>query len=350
MTDSPDMLAPLLLRGRLQPTIWGGRNLARVAGKSLPEGATIGESWETAEESVVRNPPYEGRTLGALVERFGERLIGTRAVEVFGRRFPLLTKFIDARQPLSVQVHPNDDYAAAHENGKLGKTETWYILRAEPGAQLVYGLARDSSPEEVRRAIAETRLEDLLYSFEAREGDIIFVPAGTVHAIGAGVLLYELQEYSDVTYRLYDYSRLQSDGTLRDLHVDKGLDVMRFGRLDVERVTPISVPLSGDAGTRRILAACSYFVEEELRLAGESGAATSGLTCHIVTVLDGMCRLHSANGELSLFLGDTVVVPASIGEYILEAAGARVLRSYVPEAENADLLAWRAAQPFPIEE
>src|SRR5579872_2853778 len=112
MLDLSDSLGPLLLQGRLQPTLWGGRNLARIAGKSLPEGATIGESWETAVESVVRNAPHAGATLGVLVERFGEQLIGTRAAEVFGRRFPLLTKFIDAQQPLSVQAHPNDEYAA----------------------------------------------------------------------------------------------------------------------------------------------------------------------------------------------------------------------------------------------
>lgn len=349
MLDPSDSLGPLLLQGRLQPTLWGGRNLALIAGKSLPEGATIGESWETAVESVVRNAPYEGATLGALVERFGERLIGTRAAEVFGRRFPLLTKFIDAQQPLSVQVHPNDAYATAHENGKLGKTEAWYILHADPGAQLVYGLSRDSSQEEVRRAVAETRLEDLLYTFEARVGDVIFVPAGTVHAIGAGVILYELQEYSDVTYRLYDYGRLQPDGTPRELHVEKGLAVMRYRRMEVECVAPVSVAMSGgSACARRILVACRYFVAEELRLSGESSAKPDGTSCHILTVLDGVCRVRSPYGDLSLSLGDTVVVPASLAPYVLETGNARMLRSYVPMAGDANLQAWRSAQPSPI--
>lgn len=348
MIDSSDTLGPLLLRGRLQPTLWGGRHLARLAGKSLPEGAIIGESWETAVESVVRNAPHVGATLGTLVERFGVRLIGTRSAEVFGHRFPLLTKFIDAQQPLSVQVHPNDEYAAAHENGKLGKTETWYILHADPGAQLVYGLARDTVQDEVRRAIAETRLEDLLYTFEAHAGDIIFVPAGTVHAIGAGIILYELQEYSDVTYRLYDYGRLQPDGTPRELHVEKGLDVMRYGRMAVERVAPVAIAVPGTAGSRRILVACHYFVEEELRLSGATDAETDGTSCHILTVLGGECRLRSAHGEFTLMLGDTAVVPASAGAYWLAASDVQLVRSYVPLANDSNLLAWRAAQPSAI--
>lgn len=346
--DPLDPLGPLLLQGRLQPYIWGGRNLNHLAGKVLPESTIIGESWETAIESVVRNPPHAGATLGALVERFGERLIGTRAVEVFGPRFPLLAKFLDAQQWLSVQVHPNDAYAAAHENGQLGKTEAWYILHAEPGAKLVYGLARAATRDEVRQAIASTRLEDLLYTFEACEGDVIFVPSGTVHAIGAGIVLYELQEYSDLTYRLYDYGRLQADGKPRELHIEKGLEVMRYGRMEVERVTPVPVALPGGAGSRRILVACRYFVEEELRLAGTLSAAVDGTSCHIISVLDGTCVLGSAEGELALALGDTAVVPATAGSYTLTSGGARVLRSYVPLADDASLQAWRAGQSLPM--
>lgn len=348
MTHSTDSLGPLLLQGHLQPTIWGGRHLSHFAGKTLPDGALIGESWETAVESVVRNPPHAGVTLGALVERFGARLIGTRAVEVFGLRFPLLTKFMDAQQRLSVQVHPHDAYAAAHESGKLGKTEAWYILHADPGAKLVYGLSRAATRDEVRQAIAETRLEDLLYTFEAHEGDVIFVPAGTVHAIGGGIVLYELQEYSDLTYRLYDYGRIQANGQPRELHIEKALEVMRYSPMEVERVTPVSVALPEGAGSRSILVACHYFVEEELRLTGALGAVVDGTSCHIISALDGGCSLASATGELPLALGDTVVVPAMAGSYTLAASGARVLRSYIPLAADPLLRAWRDGQASPI--
>ena len=137
MSTASEPLAPIHLRSSLHLTIWGGRNLIRIAGKQLPDEEKIGESWETATDTVALNDPYTGQTLGALVDRYGEALIGARAAEVFGMRFPLLAKFIDAQDQLSVQVHPNDAYASAHENGKLGKTEAWYILQAEDGAEIV---------------------------------------------------------------------------------------------------------------------------------------------------------------------------------------------------------------------
>lgn len=344
MTHTVHTLGPLLLQGSLHETMWGGRHLETVAGKALPKGAKVGESWETAVESIVRNPPHAGTTLGDLVRQFGSDLVGDRAIEVFGPRFPLLTKFLDAQDSLSVQVHPNDEYAARHEGGKLGKTEAWYVLRVEPGARLVYGLARGTDAAEVRTAIAETQLEDLLNTFEARVGDVIFVPAGTVHAIGAGIVLYELQEYSDVTYRLYDYGRLQADGKLRELHVEKGLDVMRFTSTPVERVSPVEREFSGVDGSRKVLVGSRYFVLEELCFSGTAHGATNGSSCHIVSLLDGACMVESDGGQVRLGLGDTAVLPARLGPYRLTGDGARVLRSYVPVQEDADLLAWRSAQ------
>src|SRR5262249_54951056 len=160
MVQSTPRRSPILLEGSLHSTIWGGRHLAAIAGKRLPDDTPIGESWETAVESVARSAPFTGETLGALVARYGADLLGLRAVEVFGVRFPLLAKFIDARQQLSVQVHPDDAYAAMHEGGKLGKTEAWYILHAEPGAQLIHGLRRAVTRDEVQAAIAATQLED----------------------------------------------------------------------------------------------------------------------------------------------------------------------------------------------
>lgn len=344
MTYSTFTLGPVLLQGSLHETIWGGHQLGMLAGKALPDGATIGESWETAIESAVRNPPYAGSTLGDLVDRFGVDFVGARAAEIFGVRFPLLTKFIDARDRLSVQVHPNDAYAAAHEGGKLGKTEAWYVLHAAPGARLVYGLARASSPEEVRAAIAATRLEDLLNTFEAHAGDVIYVPAGTIHAIGAGIVLYELQEYSDVTYRLYDYGRLQTDGQPRALHVEKGLAVMHFTQPAADRVTRVEVPMAG-SGSRNVLVGSRYFVLEELRLSGDASAATDGSSCHIVSALDGVCEVETDGaGPVRLALGDTVVLPARLGAYRLRTYSARLLRSYVPLESDAGLRAWRASQ------
>src|SRR5579884_687214 len=251
-------LPPILLQGSLHETLCGGRNLAQYCGKALPEGACVGESWETADESVARNAPYAGQTLAALVESLGVDLLGSRAVAVFGRCFPLLSKFIDAQQQLSVQVHPSDAYAACHEGGKLGKTEVWCILHAEPGACVVYGLNRDVTRDEVAAAIAQTKLEGLLHTFEVQPGDVIFVPAGTVHAIGSGVVLYELQEYSDITYRLYDYGRLSASGKPRELHIERSLDVACYEVPRQIKMKPVS--LAHTYGYEdRCLIACRYF-------------------------------------------------------------------------------------------
>ena len=338
-------LGPIQLRASLHETIWGGENLRALAGKDAPQGKRIGESWETALDAVAVNPPYAGQTLGALTEQHGAALIGARALEVFGARFPLLTKFLDAQARLSVQVHPNDAYAAAHEGGKLGKTEVWYILHAEPGAQVVYGLSHEATQDEVRYAIATNTLEDLLHGVTVKPGDVIFVPAGTVHAIGAGVVLYELQEYSDITYRLYDYGRLQANGRPRELHIEQGLAVMRYQPHEMERVTPLARD-----DRRRILVACRYFVLEEVALAGELAGAIRPNSCQIITVLAGQCAIASPAGNVTLGHGETAVLPASLGAHSLAGSDARILRAWVPDADDADLAAWRDAQPLPFED
>jgi mannose-6-phosphate isomerase len=350
MTAPELPLLPIQLEASLHETLWGGRNLAAIAGKALPPDVPIGESWETEIACLARNAPYTGRTLGELVDRFDERLLGPRAIAVYGHRFPLLAKFIDARQWLSVQVHPDDEYAALHEGGKLGKTETWYILHAEPEAKIVYGLAREAARGEVRDAIAQTRLEQLLRTLEVRAGDVIFVPAGTVHAIGGGIALYELQEYSDVTYRLYDYGRLQANGTPRELHVERSLDVMRYGPAQATFAVPVEVGAPGAGIAHRVLVACRYFVEEEIRFSGPLRGETGLASCQILSVLDGAFRLQAAGVELCIERGDTVVLPAAVGAYTLIGEQARVLRSYVPEERDPNLQRWCAAQPVPPSE
>lgn len=348
MPATSPLANPVVLRGSLHETIWGGQRLSTIAGKQLPEGGMIGESWETATDSIALNVPFAGSTLGELVAQYGADLLGWRAVQVFGPRFPLLAKFIDAQQWLSVQVHPDDSYAAEHEGGKLGKTETWYILDAEPGAQLVYGLKRQASPDEVRSAIEQTRLEDLMLTMPAHAGDVIFVPAGTVHAIGAGICLYELQEYSDVTYRLYDYGRVQANGQPRELHVEEGLEVMRFGPAERPRAVPLVLPadygLADGLADRRVLVACPYFVLEELRIHSAYTASVVPSSCQILSVLDGSATLQTDGAEHVLKLGDTAVLPAALGRYRLSSSDGRVVRSYVPVAGDELLSRWEAAQ------
>lgn len=350
MHDPQAGIGPLKLAASLHETIWGGRNLATLAGKQLPDGARIGESWETETGNRVLNGAYRGRTLGEAVSELGEAMLGSRALEVFGARVPLLAKFIDAQDQLSVQVHPDDAFARAHGGGRLGKTEAWYVLHAEPGAQLVYGLARAANEDEVKAAIGANQLEGLLHSFTVRAGDVVFVPAGTVHAIGAGVVLYELQEYSDITYRLYDYGRLQANGQPRELHVEYGLRVMRYAPARADTVAPVAVTETPGM-RRRVLVACRYFVLEEMVMDGVAPMATAPTSCEILSVLGGACQIAVPGGEpVTLGLGETAVLPARLGRYELRGANARLLRSYVPEADDALLARWRQGQPNGIED
>jgi len=202
-------------------TPWGGSLLRDVYHKDTPDART-GESLEVSAIPGLNSTDAEGTPLGRLVERYGKALLGT---EVKGD-FPLLLKLIDAKQPLSVQVHPDDAYAQKHEN-KLGKTEAWVILEAQPGAKLVYGIRQGVSREQLGNAAEQGRqLEDLLRHVEVKPGDVFFIPAGTVHAIGEGILLYEIQQSSDVTYRFYDWERRDEHGNKRALHTRQALDVV----------------------------------------------------------------------------------------------------------------------------
>jgi mannose-6-phosphate isomerase len=338
-------LHPLHLRASLHETIWGGQNLARYAGKVLPPGAKIGESWETETGNLVINSPYQGRSLGDLVAELGEALLGSQTLAIFGPRFPLLAKFIDAQDKLSVQVHPNDEYARQHEGGKLGKTEAWYILHADPGSALIHGLRRAATREEVRQAIADVTLESLVHEEPVQAGDVVFVPAGTVHAIGAGIILYELQEYSDVTYRQYDYGRLTAEGKPRELHVEKALDVMHYEPTPTHKVQPVVLKNGARHTLHRCLVACRYFVLEELAFQGSLSDATNPTSCQILSLLDGACALSAGHDEpLALSKGDTVALPAALGAYQLTGNHCRLLRSYVPTSDDALLRRFWSAQ------
>ena len=340
---------PLRLRSSLHETIWGGRRLERDEWKQLPTGeVVIGESWETETSNRIENGPYAGQTLGELVATLGPTLLGERAVEIFGQRFPLLAKFIDANAQLSVQVHPKDEYAAQHEGGKLGKTEFWYILAAEPGARIVYGFRRPTTYQEVEAAIQQVRLEELLHEEPVQAGDIIFVPAGTVHAIGSGVLLYELQEYSDITYRMYDYGRLTAAGVPRELHIERSLDVSNYDVPQQVKVQPVDLP--GYPGvTDRCLAACKYFVTRELHLEGAALAPASlpGKTSDSCIILSSLgASIDVTYGDdlahsVSLKRGETMILPARLGDFCITGYG-KFLYSYVPRADDEALQLWQA--------
>lgn len=342
---------PIRLQASLHETIWGGRRLARDGWKQLPAGdVAIGEAWETEINTVAQNAPYSGKTLGALVQEYGEDLLGSQVIAIFGHRFPLLAKFIDANARLSVQVHPDDHYAAQHEQGKLGKTEFWYVLDAAPGASIIHGFKSPTSRAEVQRAIESVTLDNLLAEIPVAPGDVIFVPAGTVHAIGSGILLYELQEYSDITYRMYDYGRRTAAGTPRELHVQQSLNVSNYNCSPRVKVRPVSLP--GKSGyTDRCLVACPYFVSREVVLQGNgisSGYMKGQMknSCSILTSLGGNLRIYFGEAleqSEALTRGQTIVLPATLGQYYIEGEGTCIF-SYVPEADDEVWAAWQAGQ------
>jgi mannose-6-phosphate isomerase len=334
-------LYPIRLIPSLHETIWGGRRLGRDTWKTLPSDAVaIGESWETEINTIIKNGPYEGLTLGALVEILGPLLLGEQSIAIFGQRFPLLAKFIDANTHLSVQVHPEDGYASANEAGKLGKTEFWYVLAAEPDAKVIHGFKTSVDRASVQQAIETLTLEQLMHEEIVQPGDVIFVPAGTVHAIGSGILLYELQEYSDVTYRLYDYGRLSSDGKPRQLHIDRSLDVIHYGPSHQVKARPVQLIDRSDL-SERCLVACQHFVTRELCLKQHSTLpGTTQSSCIILTSLGAEIEVYYGREmrySERLQRGQTMILPAALGDYCIEGQGL-LLFSYVPTAEDD---AWR---------
>ncbi|HIE03699.1 MAG TPA: class I mannose-6-phosphate isomerase [Candidatus Latescibacteria bacterium] len=319
------MRRPLKLRPILKEKIWGGRNLEKVLGRKLPPEVKVGESWEVSEHmddvSVVCEGPLSGRDLRELIRSYGGSLLGSLGRELFPDRFPLLVKFVDAGERLSVQVHPDDGYALGNE-GDLGKTEAWYVVWAEPGAELVLGFSRDTSPDEVRRSLDEGTVEELLKWVPVSEGDVIFLSPGTLHALGEGILVYEVQESSDVTYRLYDWGRG------REVHIDKALDVLNYGPVDLPKARGLTLEEAG--GYRTFLVACRYFALERLEVFSEMAGECDGRSFHALSLIEGEGLLVCGEGSLEVHKGETLLLPADLGGYRLEGRLVALL-SFVPD-------------------
>ena len=321
---------PLLLDPILVERIWGGTRLASLLGKPLPGAGRIGETWESAAEARIANGPLAGETLAALARAHGPRLIGTRPRVTEEVPFPLLAKFIDAEAVLSVQVHPDDRYAQAQLSEPFGKTEAWYIVAAEPDAVIYHGLRDLDDPDAVAGALRRGAIRDHLCAVPVHAGDTLFTPAGTVHAIGAGIILYEIQQYSDATLRLYDWDRVGDDGRPRTLHLDHGVATCVPATPAEHTIRPQALD---DHGERALLVACRYFALELRRPQNGGVLTTDGTTFHLLTVLAGQLRVHAAGSPpIDADPGRTILIPAAPGEYRLEAtAEARVLDAYVPD-------------------
>lgn len=324
-------LYPMLFEPVLKDYIWGGRNLARL-GRHLPAGI-IAESWEIAGHpdgtTRVANGRYRGQLLTAVLANLGLDLIGTHNAWAFARgKFPLLVKLLDANRPLSVQVHPDDDYALRHEGNELGKTEMWVVLHAEPEARIVLGLQSDTTPDQFRRALVHGNVWDLLHELTLTTGDFVCVPAGTLHAILGGLVIAEIQQNSNITYRVYDWQRVQDDGTPRPLHVDKALDVTNFAQ--IAPTLPVPYPLEAPPGLRRErLCANHYFITERFYM--EEGVTFSGRCDGSTLEIWGLIAGSAAVNDVNLTAVQFVLLPAALGDFTLTAVGpATLLRTYAP--------------------
>lgn len=317
---------PLRLEPRLSYRLWGGGRLAPLLGvPAHSEGEPLAEAWLVYAGNPVTNGPLRGRNLGELAAELGAPLLGTASVARHGAAFPLVAKLIDAAQALSIQVHPDDRQAALLEGpGRVGKDETWYLLDAAPGARLVRGFRRAVSAGEVRDAVASGRLERLLASVPAHAGQVVHNPPGVVHAIGAGISLFEIQQPSDLTYRLFDYGRRDAAGAPRELHLDRALAVAQLGP-----APPTPAPRAGTGPGRRELFAGAHYLMEALDPARVGELETDPATVELLTVTSGGATLEWAGGELALPAGAAAVLPAALGRYALSGRG-ETLRCRLP--------------------
>ena len=328
-------LYPLTFEPVLKDYIWGGRHLARF-GRVLPPGVTA-ESWEIAghENGTTRvdNGPLAGTPLTTLQEKLGLDLIGRNCAWALARgKFPLLVKLLDANRPLSVQVHPDDDYALANEGNELGKSEMWVVLHAEADARLILGVKPDATRALFRQAIRDGRLEPLLNSFPVKTGDHVCVPAGTLHAIMGGLIIAEIQQNSDTTSRVYDWNRVGADGKPRPLHVDKALDVINFAQ--VEPGVSKAVLLEDQDGLRReILCQNRYFITERVTIAAGQAfqGNNDGATLEIWGALEGRVSIGDVRLERVRF----ALLPAAMGKFGVQAElDSVLLRTYVGQREG----------------
>jgi mannose-6-phosphate isomerase len=321
-------MRPLEFQPLLKRIRWGGRRLAQL-GKPLGSESDYAESWELADhgsdQSVVAAGEYEGWTLRRLVEERNQELFGRHAGV---QQFPLLVKFLDANDRLSVQVHPNDDQAKRYASNENGKTEAWLVVDAEPGSRLYAGLKERVTAEALRAASQDGTVESLLHSFEVTPGECVFIPAGTVHAIGAGILLAEIQQMSNITFRLYDWGWKDANGKPRQLHLEESLACTAFDRGPVEPVEPKRS--EHRSGVTDDLVSCPYFVmrrhilERDYKLPKED-------RFRILMNVKGNGDIACEDTAMRFALGRTVLVPASSPDVTIHPIGEMtVLEAYLP--------------------
>lgn len=301
--------APIIFRPYLKQVIWGGNKICKYKGISQPE-PNIGESWEISEvpghESIVAEGEYSGMNLTQLIDKFGEELLGREVFKKYHGKFPLLVKFIDANENLSVQVHPDDNLARKRHNS-LGKTEMWYIIGSEKNAKIFTGLRQEMTKEDYVKKIADNTFADSLSTYDSNPGDVFFLPAGRVHAIGAGNLLAEIQESSDITYRIYDYNRRDAEGKTRELHTDLAKDAIDFKVYENYKNPPISSQNNDNE-----IVDCEHFKIRRIKIKGKRQLDFNPDSFTILMCIEGEAILLINGNFTILSEGKTLLLPACV--------------------------------------
>ena len=323
----PD-LYPLQFEPILKEKIWGGYKLNSLFNKSSSTNQKLGESWElsgvTDNISVVANGVLQGKYLNELIETYGSNLLGNRVLRQFGNQFPLLFKFIDAADDLSIQLHPDDALAKARHNS-FGKTEMWYIMQTEANARLLIGFKDEVDLEVYAKHISENTLLEIMNTETIKKGDAFFIGPGTVHAIGAGTVLAEIQQTSDITYRIYDWDRPGLDGSLRELHTEEAKAAIDFNATNAKLDYTIKVNESS--------AVCesAYFNTSILKCEGDTTLDYTGLdSFKVYMCVAGSVLISTSNTETKLIKGQTILIPATIHQVHISSENGELLEVYIP--------------------
>lgn len=315
---------PLEFDPILKQNIWGGDQLKKQLHKAATSDKT-GESWEISAVagsiSNVKNGEYKNSSLSELLQKFPQEILGTKVHKQFGTDFPLLFKFIDAHQDLSIQVHPSDDIAMKRHNS-LGKTEMWYIMSAESDAKITIGFKKRSSSESYVKHLEDKKLFEILNQDVVSAGDVYFLKTGTVHSIGKGILLAEIQQTSDITYRIYDFDRVDDSGKSRQLHIEEALDVIDYEPADSKRT------YSKEPNTSNPVVDCPYFTTNFIKLEGEMAISQMKNSFRVYMCVDGSLEVESNNNKYHYKKGDTFLIPAALPTFSIRG-NASVLEIYI---------------------
>lgn len=330
-------LYPLLFEPNLHSVVWGGNQLRPYKGVT-PSDEPIGESWEVSavpsSTSIISNGGYKGKDLISLIYEHPEAILGKKVNEKYNGKLPLLVKFIDAKRDLSIQVHPNDEMAM-REHGKMGKTEMWYVIKADEGAHLYAGFKEEITPQEYQQRIADGSITEVLADHQVKAGDVFYLPSGRIHAICGGVMLAEVQQSSDVTYRIYDYKRLGMDGKLRELHTElaaKALDyhVEDNYRTDYKDVTNKALHIIGTP----------FFDVRVMEVSKPFHRDLKKYDSFIITMcIEGDCLIHvrSTGEKILLKQGNSTLIPAAIADYdiIPQQGTTRILDAFIDNMDRS---------------